>query len=362
MLARHYTLTTSDADRWRRVLPASVSVTGSVEYLRVCERQTGCEARLFVAEGSAPIAAYPYIVRPVGSLPFVAPDRARYADINSPEYRGPLALPGARPEELDALDFAALFSQHCQEEGIIAEFSHLNPWNGAQSMVVPECVNMDREIVYVDLTQTEEEIWTRSLSSDARRQTRQGHRAGVTVRRATSADDVREFHRLHEETMRRRQALDRYFHSAEFFLTFFETMPDNAFFVLAEYGGRAVAGGLFLQDDADIYWHLSAADMEFSQVRPVNVYVHQTILDSLGSGRRRLIMGGAYGKEDGIFRFKTNFSPLRARFCTYKRVHDQATYDALAAEWERHFGQALADDGYFPTYRAVPPVQECEAR
>ncbi len=356
----HYALSTADEDQWRRILPARLSVTGCVEYLRICERQTGSTAKLFVVEGSTPLAAYPYLVRTVDSLPFARGNFARCSDISSPEYRGPIALSGARPDELVSLDFPAMFSEHCRESGMIAEFAHLNPWNSGGSLVLPDHVNMDREIVYVDLTQTDEEIWTRSFSSDARRQTRQGHRAGVTVRRAESREDVAEFQRLHEITMKRRQALDRYFHPVEHFLRFFEEMPGHAFFVLAEYDGRAVAGGLFLQDDADIYWHLSAADLEYSHVRPVNVYVHHTIMAALGDGRKRLIMGGAYGKADGILRFKANFSPLRARFCTYKRIHDPAAYHGLTAAAVAFYGAAAVDEAYFPAYRAVPRPEACE--
>ena len=226
-------------------------------------------------------------------------------------------------------------------------------------MVAPESVKVDREIVYVDLTQTEKEIWDNSFTSDARRQTRQGLRAGVTVRRATSRDDVLSFHRLHEQTMKRRHALEHYFHPPEHFLEFFETMPENAFIALAEFEGRAVAGGLFLQDATDIYWHLSAADLDYSRVRPVNVYVHQTILESLGSGRKRLIMGGAYGEGDGIFRFKANFSPLRASFCTYRHVHNDTAYAALTRAWSEHYGEDEAGTCYFPTYRAQPQRHTC---
>jgi hypothetical protein len=353
------TLTTADADRWRAVLPAELCVTGCVEYLRICERQTGWPARLLVVGGEQPLVAYPFLLRNGQDLPWAEDAAPPPLDTTSPEYRGPLVLPGARPEEIAALDFPRLFTRYCGAQGIVAEFAHLNPWNGTAPLIDPACMHTDREIVYVDLTQTEEEIWTRSFTTDGRRQTRQGQRAGVTVRRASSAEDVRTFHRLHTETMERRQALARYFHPLEHFLAFYETMPEHAFFVLAEYDGRTVAGGLFLQDATDLYWHLSAADREFAHVRPVNVYVHETIRAALGTGRRRLIMGGGYAEGDGVFRFKTNFSPLRALFCTYERVHDPAAYAALMQAWSEHHGPLTSGDGFFPAYRATPRRSVC---
>ena len=131
-------------------------------------------------------------------------------------------------------------------------------------------------------------------------------------------------------------------------------MSANAFFVLAEYEGRVVAGGLFFQDRTELHWHLSAADREFGHVRPVNVYLYETICQALGQGRERMIMGGGYGKDEGVFRFKANFSRLRARFSTYQRVHDDAAYTALTQAWSAHHAGKQPVEGYFPAYRSRP--------
>ncbi len=350
-----YTLTTADADRWRAVLPADVSVSGSLEYVRICERETGWPGRLFVVENGAPVAAYPYFLRPAHKLPFASGIEEPWFDTCTTEYRGPLWLNGGIPEGADVPKFPELFARHCREERIIAEFAHLSPWISGE-LLQTDCIEVNREIVYVDLTKTAEEIWTRSFSSDARRQTKQGQRAGVRVRRAVSTDDVREFHRLYTQTMERRDATDRYFYPFEYFLGFFETMAANAFFVLAEYEGRVVAGGLFFQDRTELHWHLSAADREYGHVRPVNVYLYETICQALGQGRERMIMGGGYQKGDGVFHFKANFSPLRARFFTYRRVHDAAAYAALTGAWSGFHSGARPRDDFFPAYRATPAL------
>jgi serine/alanine adding enzyme len=352
-----YTLTTEDADRWRTVLPADFNVSGSLEYVRLCEQETGWAARLFVVEDGQPVAAYPYFIRPAHTLPFGDRVGRSWTDICTPEYRGPLWLNGGFADQAATPSFPEIFAKHCHEQGIVAEFAHLNPWDAPDELLEKDGIVPDRDIVYVDLQQTEEEIWMRSLSSDARRQTKQGHRAGVTVRRATSVEDVREFYRLYMHTMERRKALERYYYPMDYFLAFFETLPANSFYTLAEYQGQVVAGGLFFYDNTNIHWHLSAADSEFGHVRPVNVYLYETILQSLGQGRKRLIMGGGYQEGDGVFRFKANFSPLRAQFCTYRRIHDHAAYHALTAAWSAHYG-TQAGDRFFPAYRATPaPAQ-----
>ncbi len=345
-------LTTRDEARWRAALPADACVMGSVEYARIVERCTGCVAHLFVAEPSAGggIVAYPFLLRPVATLPFAPQVGPVRFDTFTPEYTGPLRIgPAALPPGV----FEELFAGQCRELGVAAEFAHLNPWSFPADLLDPACVEVDREVVWVDLTWGEDRLWRESLTTDARRHTKQAQRAGVRVRRAGSLDDVREFHRLYALTMDRRGADDRYRFPLEHFAAFFETMPGNAFFVLAEHGDRAVAGGLYLQGGTDVYWHLSAADMEASRVRPVNAYVHDTIVRAARGGMKRMLCGGGYAPDDGVFRFKAGFSPLRAPFRTYKRIHDAAAYTELLRAWSAHHGGSAPRARYFPAYRAA---------
>jgi len=354
-MTRTYCLTTQETERWKTVLPADANVFASLEYVRICEEQAGFSARLFVAEGSRGIVAYPFFLRPVEELPCASALGLHSYDTYTPEYTGPITV----GEWSDDIDFARLFGNFCHEHDIVAEFAHLNPWRDQEILLDPAGVEHNRDIVYVDLTWDEERIWTKSLTSDCRRQCKQSQAAGVKVRRATTTDDIRAFHRLYTETMDRRSAQDRYYFSEEYFQAFFQQMPQHAFYMLAEYQDRLVAGGIFFQDRTEFYWHLSAADMEYSQVRPVNAYLYETIRWALTQGKTRMLLGGGYQPNDGVFRFKANFSPLRAPFSTYKRIHDPDRCAALDRAWSRHYPGQQSPSGFFPAYRSVP--EPCHA-
>ena len=349
-MIRTYTLTTADRDRWRAVLPASVAVLGSVEFVTISEQQYGGEGRLFVAEAPDAVLAYPFFLRPLQDLPFTTDFASGCFDILTPPYTGPIGI-GEWPDE--APRFYELFDQYCREQRIVTEVAHLNPWTVPADALDPSCIEMNREIIYVDLTWSEEQIWTKSLSSDWRRQTKQSRAAGVRVRRAETLEDVEAFHRLHTQTMDRRHALDRYYYPSGFFADIFTTMPESSFFVLAEYEERVVAGGLFFQDATDLYWDLSAADLDFALVRPVNAYVYDTVTRALGQGMQRMTMGAGYEACDGVYRFKAGLSPLRAPFSMYKRVHEAAAYGLLQKAWSEHYPAAEPTGGFFPTYRSV---------
>ena len=349
-----YVLTTADAERWRRVLPADVCVMGSLEYVRIIEQQNGFAARLFVMETGQSTAVYPFFVRPVGGLPFAADADRDRQDTFTPEYTGPLFISSGRSHDSESVRFADKFAHYCRTHGIIAEFAHLSPWHNSETLLDPTCVVVNRDIVYVDLTLGEEGLWTQSLNSDARRHARQAQKAGVQVRWASSLDDVQAFHRLHAGTMDRRQAKESYRIPLDYFVAIFESMPDNAFIVLAEYQGHVIAGGLYFHGGTDVYWHLSAVDLEFSRVRPVNKYVWETMLWAVGAGKKRMLFGGGYQPDDGVFRFKASFSPLRAQFCTYRRIHDESAYQDLTDAWSAYYGAAYSQGGFFPAYRSIP--------
>ena len=345
-------MATDDAERWRAVVPARAHVMASVEYARVLQRLTGAAARLFVVDWNGAVGAYPFLTRKVHSFPTAAPLAERW-DTFTPEDGGPIWAGPTPPDQAEPR-FAERFAAHCREHRIVAEFAHLSPWTSA-ALLEPVCVQPNREVVYLDLTWGEEDIWTRSLTTDARRGVRQAERAGVRVRRADSIDDVREFHRLYALTMERRNAKDRYHLPLGHFVDLFETMPDHALFALAEHDGRVVAGGLYFHDATDVVWHLSAADLAYSGVRPVNAYHYDTIRWAVRQGKRRMLCGGAYQPGDGVFRFKAGFSPLRAHFQTYRRVHDADAYSALTRAWSAHHGGKTPTDEFFPAYRSAPP-------
>jgi|LGOV01.1.fsa_nt_gb hypothetical protein len=353
-MSRYYVLSTADAEHWQDVLPAEVCVMGSVEYARIGEQQNGYVAKLFVVENGQAVIAYPFFLRPINELQFAGPGAEGSFDTYSPEYTGPIILSRGNDKELQQARFAEYFSIYCREVNIVCEFAHLNPWLDGKQLLNPKLINSDREVVTVDLTLSEEDLWKQSLTSDARRQTRQAEKAGVIVRRAESIDDVKEFHRLHENTMERRHALERYRIPLEYFVSIFQSMPEIAFFMLAEYQDRVVAGGLYLHGGSDVYWHLSAVDLDYSRTRPVNKYVWQTLCWATDVGKKRMLLGGGYNGSDGVFRFKAGFSPLREQFSTYRCIHNQSAYSALIDAWAEFYQTTPNQTEYFPAYRSIP--------
>lgn len=345
-------ITTDQPELWRSILPASRSVFGSVEFCTIVQRLQGLQANLFIySEDNGAQIAYPFFLRGVDALPYCDPDRTGW-DTKTPEYTGPIPLQPVTPRLADS--FRQSFRQMCTKKGIIAEFAHLHPWAGNQALLDPDGIRLDRQIIYVDLTMPVEQMWEACFNHACRKNIRRAQREEVRVYPAQTAADIEAFHRVYIGTMDRNHASSHYYFPLSYFTEIMEALPDNALMLLAEYQGRVVAATLYMHDDENMYSYLGGADQAFQQVRPTNQVVYEAILWGQAHGKKRLILGGGYQPDDGIYRFKASFSPLRADFHIYRSVHLPDEYQRLCQAWSMYYAAPLEAAHFFPLYRAVP--------
>src|SRR6266852_3540210 len=320
VMPKEVVYTTDDQDRWNSVLPIQESVFGSVEFAGIVQKHLGYQAALYVLQDHTGLIAYPFFFRSMHSLSVGQEGNSPLSDTVSPEFTGPLAR-GAAVQSL-AIEFAKRFSTFALNRKVVTEFIHLHPWKAFTDALLKECLQFNRE--------------------------------NVRVFEAQTMGDIREFHRLYVQTMKGRNALKHYYYPLDYFSTIFEHLRGSARFVLAGYKNQMVAGTLYLHDRHDVYSNLCGADMNFQHLRPTNAVIYDTILWGQREGKRRLILGGGYLPNDGVFRFKASFSPETARFFVYKRVHLPEKYAALCRYWSSSYGQDLQATAYFPPYRFLP--------
>ena len=342
-------------DEWRDLLPAGQSVFGSYEFARIQEEYSRRVANLFVFEDAGSKAVYPFFLRSLAELPFNRIAGANW-DAATPEFTGPSNLSGA-----SAAKFCEAVHQRFCELGVVTEFMHLNPWIDAGHMLSGGELRLNREVVWVDTTLSEGDLWQNHFSHACRKNLKRAANENVRVFEATTLDEVRTFHKIYSRTMDRNRALSSYYFPVEFVISIFEHMAANARFVLAEYKGHIIAATLYMHDHVSVYSYLGGADYEYQHVRPTNAIVNCAIAWARRSGKQRLVLGGGYQPDDGIFRFKASFSHLRAPFYTFRRIHLVDHYDALQSDWCAYHG-AAPDDGYFPAYRSPAPARSLSAK
>jgi CelD/BcsL family acetyltransferase involved in cellulose biosynthesis len=343
-------LTVAEEDRWRELLPARDDAFGSVEFARIQQRHSDVEPRLFAVPAPGGPIVHPVLLRPLAGLPFVDGSATPLFDAATPPFTGPLRR--GPVDDVARTAFADALARWCADAGVVTEFDHLHPWRARTELLVAEDLRVDREIVYVDLTLDPERLWRESFTHACRKNINRARREGVRVFEASTEAQAAELHRIYEYTMERRGALDAYRVAPQYFPSFLEQMPDNARIVLAEHDDRVIAATLYLHDDDDAYSYLGGADHRFQRLRPTNAVVHDMILWARERGIKRLILGGGYGSDDGILRFKSSFSPLRREFQVYRRVHLPQRYEKLVESW-RVRNPGADPGGYFPPYRST---------
>src|SRR6266849_4182014 len=259
---------TDDSRGWSSVLPIQESVFGSVDFARIAEEHLAYQARLYVLQNQQCRIAYPFFCRPIGILPLAKEVGDHLSDTVSPEFTGPFGWGG--PVQTVATDFPNKFSSFAMNQGVVAEFIRLHPWKALTGALLRNCLQYSREIVYVDLTRPEDELWQNSFTHACRKNIARSQRENVRVFEARTIDDIREFHRLYIQTMEARNALKEYYFPLDYFAAIFDELKASARFVLAEYRDRLVAGTLYLHDRDDVYSYLGGALYGFQHVRPTN--------------------------------------------------------------------------------------------
>jgi hypothetical protein len=200
------------------------------------------------------------------------------------------------------------------------------------------------ETVPVDLTLSEEQLRA-NLRTDHRAGIRRLHREGFHA----VTDDWSLYPRyieIYGETMARLDASAGYRFPAEYFYGLRTALGPRLHLlsVIAPDGGVAAAG-LFTGTRGIAQFHLSGTAERYRKQAPSKLMLEEAIFWARAAGNHTLHLGGGLGaKQDSLFEFKAGFSPLRARFETWRIVCDRARYAALAP------AEAAAAD-YFPAYR-----------
>ena len=126
-------------------------------------------------------------------------------------------------------------------------------------------------------------------------------RAGVGVRRSTSAEDLRKFYDLHSAIRARKHRLlpqplrfferivDRYF-------------PDRGFLLMAEDGRKTIAAMLFLIHGDTLYYKFSASDVTALQVHPNHLLLWHAVKEAIGMGLGSIDLG--ISTDESLARFK----------------------------------------------------------
>lgn len=349
----------ADAARWREALAGmpGADVYFTPEYTRLFARLDGDEPLALYQETSRGRVLFPLQIRDLARLPFRIPSGvAATHDATSPYgYSGPLTDCPAGPEASEIIEnFMDEARQALGARGVVSLFIRFHPLVGNVSYFPADAREPARrsETVYLDLATP----WYKGLSSACRYEVRKSERRGVQVAADDSPAAWAAFGDLYRETMRRRNAREWYVFPQTFLDETRRTLGRGVTLLLARREGRILGGSLFLEGFGKGHYHLSGTSADAAGLGVANRLLVEGARLCEGRGCTTLHLGGGVGADDGLLRFKSSFSPLRAIWEKAGVVLDPAAYAALVdanRKFRRQGGERPQDasSGSFPAYR-----------
>lgn len=317
-------------------------------------RHTG-EPRLFVCREGPDVVAYPFLLRRVNSIAALTGKlETGLYDITTPYgYGGPLSTRGAGKGAWEK--FYQSFEEYCADQDIVTEFVRYHPLleNHRQADKRME-VEKVSSVVYVDLRQSYEEIWSGYRHSN-RKNINKARREELVVNLEEGPDHFEEFLSIYHHTLERNGASPSYYFGRDFYGSIHSDLKGHFLYAYTLRDGEVVSTELLLFNDTYIHSFLGGTMEQYFECRPNNLLKHEVICWAKNRGIRYFVLGGGYHEGDGIFRYKSTFSREGVRpFYIGKKVHKRKEMCML--------NQLLAPDGcpeqvnFFPWYRMAERI------
>jgi Acetyltransferase (GNAT) domain len=279
---------------------------------------------------------YPFLLRDLRGEPF----GVDAADVITPYGYGGAFFWG-RDRDAVAAKFWEAFDGWAAEQPVVSELVRLALF---EDELLPYPGDREQRLVNVvrDLEPGADELWM-DCEHKVRKNVKKARRAGVRIEFDVAGARLDDFLRLYLHTLDRRDAPERYRFSREFF----ERLPEQRIYVHALHGDDVVSSELVLLSEQSAYSFLGGTDSEAFELRPNDLLKWELILWAKEARKRRFVLGGGYGADDGIFRYKHSFAPHGlVPFFIGRRVLEPELYRELT---ERTGARADAD--FFPAYR-----------
>ena len=339
-----YTL--SDAAKWDKIVRSfrEYDVYYLSGYVKAFQLHGDGEPLLFHYEGNGLRGINAVMKRDVAQDPHFAgilPER-KYFDFATPYGYGGWLLEG----DGDKAPLFAAYEDWCRKNRIVSEFVRFSLFNRGQDCYFGETVPRQGNIVR-SLDQTVEEIFS-DFEHKVRKNVKRAKVSGLCFLADPEGERLGDFLSIYYRTMDRNHADAEYYFQENFFHQI-NTLAGNRAFFHVLLGDKVISTELALLGSRNMYSYLGGTDSEYFQYRPNDFLKWHMIRWGVEHGFSAFVLGGGYGSDDGIYRYKKSFAPHGAvTFCTGQAIFDQANYDELLAVRT----DLPENRGFFPRYRA----------
>lgn len=327
-------------DKWNDALaslPANmVDIFHTPEYYEVYEKNGYGESVCFKYQEGDKIAVYPFLKRCINNLDWISLP-TKYYDIE-----GVYGYNGVISNTTDfgfRQNFHVAFSELCNKNNIIAEFTRFHPIlrNESFSQNFME-VLFDRPTIFIDLRKPYSRLF-KEYAGKNRKMIRKAKKENVKIKLARSSFEYKNFIELYLSSMATLDADEFYFFDKKYFGDLNELLNNNLYLFSAWYESKIICQVLVMRRGIYLHGHLSGRDRNFSKI-PSNSLVFDYIVkfgQKVGGHYFHIGGGRTNAADDSLFSFKKYFSADRGSFYIGKRVHNQQIYSEICEKWQQAF-------------------------
>lgn len=330
----------SDKTEWRNTLSCLLTSQQDTyftpDYYSLYQNYGDGEAQCFVFEKDGNIALYPFLKNAITPLGYEL-DKEYYDIQGAYGYNGLIA---STDDVAFIGEFWKEFDAYCQKSDIIAEFMRFHPLiknyrlgEGHFKLI------HDRNTVYLDLTQSQEEIF-QGFEKSTRKHIQKAEQSIEIHPAENTEENVEIFNRIYRENMEHVNSIPYLFFNLQHFRNMFQ--QENIEFFIAYQGDTPIAcySGLVSKEYYGNY--LRASLTEYNKTG-VNTLMYWSMIKSAKAHGCHYVHfgGGTSGDpENSLLKYKMNFSKTLSEFWIGKKIHNQTIYDQVVEQWRKKHPQS----------------------
>jgi hypothetical protein len=340
--------TPETADRWEAAFaafpPSCRTLFHAPAYvLSWAEYESGAPVCLHLRLGERNFL-YAFYVKPVPG-----PLGRGLSDIESPYGHGGLLCDAPDPDPAllekanDAID------DWCAGQGIVAEFVREYP--GRPYLRRSRKLQVRHNLFHRYVPGQD---FAAAIKKRARRDAAAARKRGCTASVRCGTQGLEAFEPLYAGLCRDKGLVESHGFGEPYFRGVRRHLARESLLVSVEAEGKLVAASLALRREDALVYHLSASLPEGKALLANDLLLYSLLEHGAGAGCAYAFLGGGLSDspEDSLYRFKEKFATDAVATHIGVKVHDQAAYERLCADWERRNPEKAARYGrFFLKYR-----------
>lgn len=267
-------------------------------------------------------------------------------------YTGPFC--SENTNENTIINFWQVTTKWFLDNNVVSEFIRFNLFNNAlgyNGVIHDTMLNIKGRIL------DEDEQW-RNFDAKVRKNVKRAQREELKSRiyyQDIEQAYINEFYTIYIDTMKRTNAKAFFFYTLESFNHFILNNLDLCAICTIYDNYKPISTELLLISNNSVFSFLGGTLGDAFEKRP-NDYLKFEVINWVRSqGFENYVLGGGYGYEDGIFKYKKAFFPNDVvKYVTGRKIVDQEKYlhlvDEVNAEKSEEEYLDINDNSFFPLY------------